>query len=195
MRDERLSSFYLVGETNLALRLGHRTSIDLDLFSEMSFDSADLETYLKTKYRFQTKLLLENTVQGYINDIKVDLLSYPYSLIDEPLTEQGIRMYGLNDIAAMKLVAISDSGTRLKDFVDIAYLSTKMPLIQMLAAYAQKFGRGHLHALRGLSYYDDINFGASIELSDATPFDWKKIAQRIAQMIKHEDRVFASTPI
>ncbi|MDR3220036.1 MAG: nucleotidyl transferase AbiEii/AbiGii toxin family protein [Dysgonamonadaceae bacterium] len=94
MRDEWLSSFYLVGGTNLALHLGHRTSIDLDLFSEISFNSADLETYLKTKYRFQTKLLLENTVQGYINDIKVDLLSYPYPLIDEPLTEQDIRMYG-----------------------------------------------------------------------------------------------------
>ena len=35
----------------------------------------------------------------------------------------------------MKLLAISDSGTRLKDFVDIAYLSTKMSLIEMLSCY------------------------------------------------------------
>jgi hypothetical protein len=195
MRDERLQAFYLVGGTNLALRMGHRISIDIDLFALTEFDSAALERYLISNYRFQTKLLLENTVQGFINDIKVDLLSYPYRLVDTPLVEDDIRMLGLMDIAAMKLIAVSDSGKRLKDFVDIAYLSTQMSVRQMLDAYTKKFDRAPLHALRGLAYYDDIDFSAVIQLVSPGRFSWDKIARRIAQMIKHEDNIFDTPPL
>jgi len=196
MRDSRFSDFLLADGTNLALRLGHHKSIDLDLFSYQHFDAIPLAEYLTQNYNFEkTDIREKDTVMGFINDVKVDIIAHIYPLIDEPfIIENTIRLYSVRDIVAMKLVAISDSGKRLKDFVDIAYLSTQMSLNQMLEAYSLKYNRlGSLHALRGLSYFDDINFDTSIDLINSA-FSWKKIEKRIREMIKHENRVFATAP-
>ena len=196
MRDSRLSDFLLAGGTNLALRLGHRKSVDLDLFSYQHFDAISLAEYLTQNYNFEkTDVRDKDTVKGFINDVKMDIIAHIYPLVDEPfVVEDTIRLYSMRDIAAMKLVAISDNGKRLKDFVDIAFLSTQMSLNQMLEAYAQKYkGANALHALRGLAYFDDINFDVSIDLID-TPFNWKKIEKRIQSMIRYETRVFETAP-
>jgi len=196
MRDNRLSDFLLAGGTNLALRLGHRKSIDLDLFSFQHFDAISLAEHLTQNYNFhKTDVRDEDTVKGFIDDVKVDIIAHVYPLIDKPyIAENVIRLYSIRDIVAMKLVAISDSGKRLKDFVDIAYLSTQLSLNQMLDAYAQKYERScALHALRGLSYFDDIIFNVSIDLIDHK-FNWKKIEKRIREMIKYENKVFDTFP-
>jgi hypothetical protein len=137
-----------------------------------------------------------DTVVGEIDGIKCDLIAHIYPLLYPPLVEDGVRMYSLQDIASMKLVAISDNGKRLKDFVDIAYLSTKMSLMDMLIAYKEKYNRpNYLHAARGLSYYKDIDFSTSIELCNGEKFQWKKIEQRLRDMIKYENKIFETTPI
>ena len=196
MRDNRFSDFLLAGGTNLALRLGHRKSIDLDLFSYQHFDAISLAEYLTKNYNFEkVDVRNKDTVKGFINDIKIDIIAHVYPLIDEPfLAENVIRLYSIRDIVAMKLTAVSDSGKRLKDFVDIAFLSTQMSLNQMLEAYAQKYkGSSALHAVRGLAYFDDINFNVSIDLINSA-FSWKKIEKRIREMIKYENRIFDTKP-
>jgi len=196
MRDSRFSDFLLAGGTNLALRLGHRKSIDLDLFSYQHFDAISLAEYLTQNYNFEkTDVREKDTVMGFIDNIKVDIIAHIYPLIDEPfIAESVIRLYGLRDIVAMKLVAISDSGKRLKDFVDITFLSTQMSLNQMIASYVQKYkGSNALHALRGLAYYDDIDFNVSIELINSI-FSWEKIEKRIREMIKYENKIFETVP-
>lgn len=196
MRDNRLSDFLLAGGTNLALRLGHRKSVDLDLFSYQHFDAISIAEYLAQNYNFEkTNVKERDTAMGFINDIKIDIVAHIYPLIDEPfIVEDTIRLYSIRDIVAMKLVAISDSGKRLKDFVDIAYLSTQMSLNQMLESYALKYSRSSaLHALRGLSYFGDIDFDTSIELINSA-FKWEKIEKRIRAMIKYENKVFETAP-
>jgi hypothetical protein len=196
MQDSQFSDFLLAGGTNLALRLGHRKSIDLDLFSYQHFDAISLSEHLNHNYNFhKTDVRDEDTVKGFIDDVKVDINAHVYPLIDEPfIVENVIRLYGIRDIVAMILVAISDSGKRLKDFVDIAFLSTQLSLNQMLNAYSQKYERSSaLHALRGLSYFEDIIFDTSIDLIDSK-FNWKKIEKRIREMIKYENRVFETAP-
>ena len=196
MQDNQFSNFLLAGGTNLALRLGHRKSIDLDLFSYQHFDAISLAEYLTQNYNFEkTDVREEDTVKGFIDDVKIDIVAHIYPLVDEPfIAENVIRMYSIRDIVAMKLAAISDNGKRLKDFVDIAFLSTQMSLNQMLAAYAQKYKNANaLHAVRGLAYFDDINFDVAIDLINNT-FSWKKIEKRIREMIKYENKVFETIP-
>ena len=196
MRDSKFSDFLLAGGTNLALRLGHRKSVDLDLFSYQHFNSISLAEYLTQNYNFEkTNVKEKDTIMGFIDDIKVDIIAHIYPLIDEPfIVEDTIRLYSIRDIVAMKLVAISDSGKRLKDFVDIAFLSTQMSLYQMLDAYTLKYNHSSaLHALRGLSYFGDINFDTSIDLINSS-FNWKRIEKRIRAMIKYEDKVFETEP-
>jgi len=196
MRDSKLSDFLLAGGTNLALRLGHRKSVDLDLFTYQHFDAISLAEYLTKNYNFEgTNIRERDSIQCYIDNIKVDIVAHIYPLVDDPyIVENTIRLYSIRDIVAMKLVAISDNGKRLKDFVDVAFLSTQMSLNQMLETYALKYNRlGSMHALRGLSYFGDIDFDTSIDLINGS-FNWKKIEKRIRDMIRHENKVFETAP-
>jgi hypothetical protein len=198
MRDRWFAGFLLAGGTNLALQLGYRKSIDLDFFAWQHFDALPLAEYLQEHYRFYKQDVREkDTIKGYIDNIKVDFIAHVYPFVDERIaTEDGIRMYSIKDIVAMKLGAVSDNGRRLKDFVDIAYLSTRLSLTQMLGAYADKYQNSStLHAARGLAYFDDIDFNAQIELTGNRQFDWKKIEKRILQMIRFENKIFSNEPI
>ena len=197
MNNEYLSDFILAGGTNLALQIGHRKSIDLDLFPNVSFDSQKLAQHLTEKYNFSPRQVLEkDTTLGNIDGIKVDFVAHIYPKLYPPVVVDGVRMYSLQDIACMKLVAISDNGTRLKDFVDIAYLSTKMSLMDMLFAYEKKYNRpNYFHAVRGLSYFEDIDFKTSIDLCGDKQFEWGKIEKRIREMIKFENKIFETEPI
>jgi len=195
MKDDFLSNFLLAGGTNLSLQIGHRRSVDLDLFSFESFDARAIEKHLLNNYPFVAQRVFEvNTVIGYIADIKVDFVAHIYPLLNPPFIEDEIRFYSLQDIACMKLVAISDNGTRLKDFVDVAFLSTKMSLTEMLICYREKYNRpNYYHAVKGLSYFDDIEFDVPINLINSV-FNWKKIEKRIREMIKYENRIFETAP-
>jgi len=183
MRDEKLSDFILAGGTNLALQMGHRKSVDLDLFTYKQFETAALIDHLIKQYNIQIEVRKEkNTIIGYIAGVKVDMVAHIYPPLQSPIIDEEVRMYSLIDIACMKLVAISDNGTRLKDFVDIAYLSTKMSLSQMLKGYGVKYqNTSPMHAAKGLSFFGDINFDTQIDLCCGNPFNWKKIEQRIGR--------------
>ena len=197
MCDEKLSDFILAGGTNLALQIGHRKSIDLDLFTNKPFETTELSDYLIEQYNMQIEQRKDkNTILGYIDGVKVDMIAHIYPLLQNPIVEENVRMYSLIDIACMKLVAISDNGTRLKDFVDAAYLSTKISFSQMLKGYAEKYpNTSPMRAIKGLSYYEDIDFSEKIDLCEGKKFEWKKIEQRIREMIKFETKIFETMPI
>jgi hypothetical protein len=197
MQDEQLADFILAGGTNLALQIGHRKSIDLDLFSYKHFETEALVNHLCRKFDMKVDMKREcNTIMGYIAGVKVDLIAHIYPPLQEIFVEDSIRMYSLLDIAAMKLGAISDAGTRLKDFVDITYLSTKMSLSEMIAGYTAKYPSSNsMRALRGLSYFEEANFNTPIDLCGGKPFEWEKVEQRIREMIKYENKIFEAAPI
>ena len=99
-------------------------------------------------------------------------------------------MASTSDIVAMKLTAVSQSGNRLKDFVDIAYLSSVMTLNDMLDAFEKKYPRtDKLSAVRGLTYFNDIDFSIEVKLMKGT-FDWGKIEDRLYQMVQTPEKLF-----
>jgi len=102
--------------------------------------------------------------------------------------------FELLKIAAMKLTAISQNGTRLKDFVDIAFLSAKMSLNDMLNSFEVKYpNTNKILALKGLTYFEDIDFSVTIELTEGV-YKWKKIEKRLNEMLKSPDKVFNVYP-
>lgn len=193
MSDPNLSEFSLVGGTALSLYLGHRKSIDLDLFRKDSFSASALSLYLKEKYNFQEDFQDNNTLKGFINDIKIDFITHKYENVKTIHTIEKLRLYSLEDIAAMKLNAIADNGTRLKDFVDIVCLSTKMSLNEMLESYQKKYPNTNaMRALRGLTYHADI-MHEPIDLIIGD-YNWNKVSQRIDEMIKNDTTKFLDMP-
>ena len=103
---------------------------------------------------------------------------------------EGIRFASLEDIAAMKLNAVIGNGTRLKDFVDIAYLSSYLSFDQMIDAYQKKYQtRNPLIIIKALSFFEEINFKEPLHIIIGI-YKWKSVEKRINQMIKSPPKTF-----
>ncbi|HDR51474.1 MAG TPA: hypothetical protein ENN90_07625 [Mariniphaga anaerophila] len=134
--------------------------------------------------------ILKKLMADKINGIIVDCIAHQYPWIENYKSLEGIRLAGFKDIAAMKLNAISGNGTRLKDFIDVATLSTKLSLNEMLQAYQQKYNSNPLIALKSIVYFDDINFDEPILMTERKSFSWKKIETRLLNMFNSPEKLF-----
>lgn len=167
----------LVGGTALALQINHRKSIDLDFFGSMRLNDEELSNSL-TSYPDRWLMSKSPNIYVYnINGIKVDFVRYQYDWIDDVVREEGIRMEGLKDIAAMKINAITGRGTK-KDFVDLFFLLQRFDLNEILDFYLEKFKDGNLFlALRSLTYFDDADSG-QVEMI-VQKYSWKEMKHYI----------------
>ena len=190
MNDSNFSKFVLVGGTSLSLQLGHRISVDLDLFSNETFKENSLVEYLRDNYPFELDFLDKETVKGEIEGVKIDCIAHKYPWLNAPVELNGIRLAGFCDIAAMKLNAVVGNGTRIKDFIDIAYLSSKITLNEMLNAFQLKYQSNPIMVLKAMTYFDDINTDEPIRMLVSENFDWKKIKKHLKLMIKFPDKLF-----
>ncbi len=155
---KELSSFILVGGTALALQIGHRKSIDIDLFSTGHFDVTETAGFLEKDLGFHLQYSHKNTLKGTINGIFVDLITHDYPLINPPIFEGNIRMASLQDIAAMKVNAISGNGTRIKDFIDVYFLMKKFSFFELVKFFSDKYeARNTFHAVKSLTYFEDVD--------------------------------------
>jgi len=139
-----LKDFFLVGGTALALQLGHRNSIDIDLFIQNDFSEDDILNLLIKKYEVQEIFRRKNTVISLVNNIKTDFITHNYPLLLPPITEDGITFLSKEDIAAMKFHVIIQSEKRLKDFIDIYYLLQYFNMQQMIDFAAEEIIGYHI---------------------------------------------------
>jgi len=141
----------------LALQLGHRISVDLDFFTQNEFSEAEIMEKLTSLKGFTAEGTARWTVWGKIGQTKFSMFYYNYPLLEKPSLFEGIQLSSLSDIAAMKIHAIEDRGTR-RDFVDLYFLSKKYTLEEMLGFYQKKYSvlEDHLYSiLRSLDYFED----------------------------------------
>jgi len=155
---EMLKGFYLAGGTSLALQIGHRISIDLDLFTQNDFDTNEMLEFLESTFQFKLIYSSINTLKGSIGQINLDVIAHKYPLINNPINIEGISLLSINDISAMKLNAITGNETRSKDYIDIYFILKKYSLIEILNFYSIKYdSRNQLHVLKSLAYFEDIS--------------------------------------
>ncbi len=155
---ECLKDFHLVGGTSLAIQIGHRKSVDLDLFSQYDFDVNTLLEYLEEKFQFELSYSSKNTLKGNIGDVKIDFLTHKYPFIKNPISIEGASLLSIEDIAAMKLNAITGNGTRSKDFIDIYFILKQYSVEDILHFYNIKYSsRNQLHVIKSLIYFKDID--------------------------------------
>jgi predicted nucleotidyltransferase component of viral defense system len=136
-----LQQFSLVGGTALALRYGHRSSVDLDLFFHEKFDHEFIESELRSEFGNDFDYESGHKQFGifcYIQKIKVDIVYFPHKPIAEFVTEKNIRMYSSADIAAMKIQAILGRAKK-KDFWDLYELLQHYSLQQLIDWHKQKY--------------------------------------------------------
>jgi len=178
-----LDSFTLVGGTALSLQYGHRKSVDLDFFGDVTELNtgrikSELETIGDTRLASQSSVMLGY----YVDDIKVDIVKYKYKLIELPIIIDSIRMAHPLDIGAMKLAAISGRGKR-KDFYDLYFLLRKYTLVQLLECNRLKFpDSNEMIILKSIGYFDDAESDTETILSSTV--SWKTIKSSITKHLR-----------
>jgi predicted nucleotidyltransferase component of viral defense system len=178
-----LDSFLLVGGTALALQLGHRKSIDLDLFTPTPFNGSNLLETLSSEFEIKIELEEPNMLITNIEGIKVDFVKMSYPILYPTLLVEGVQMLDLRDIAPMKLKAVAQRGSK-KDFFDIYFLLNHTPLETMLALFQQKFKMHEVfHIVKSLTYFEDAEQSADPIVFDAS-VTWLKVKATIRDAVK-----------
>lgn len=182
MQIEAFSDFNLVGGTALALQIGHRVSIDIDLFGTSEINEIEFNEELSQLGKIHLIKKSKNILIYNINDIKVDFVNYNYPLLERPLKVDNIRLASLKDIGAMKLNAISGRGSR-KDFIDLYFLLNFFSLDEILNFYNEKYIDGsEFLVLKSLQYFDDAENEDFPAMSQQ--ISWEAVKTRIIKEAK-----------
>ena len=178
---DEFANLRLVGGTALALQLGHRKSIDLDLFGEIDFENIDKPKAF-SHFRKVIQLKKSKNINIFsIDDVKVDFVNYPYPWLQNQLLIDGIRLANVEDIAAMKLAAITGRGSR-KDFIDLYFLLQKNNLKELLGSYREKYFDGSEYlVLKSLTYFEDAENDPDIEILEK--ISWSDVKKYILQSV------------
>lgn len=175
-KQDFLKQTYLAGGSSLALQLGHRRSIDFDFFTNKPFELSDIKTNLQKIGVYHGENETPKTIVGKFNQVKFSLFFYPYELIDMTTNYQGINLASIKDIAAMKLVAITDRGTK-KDYIDLYFLANKcFSLEKMFNFYDKKYHNFEINKitlLKALQYFEDADESEIPEMIEK--IDWQEI--------------------
>lgn len=157
MKEEMLSSLRLVGGTALALQIGHRNSVDIDLFGKHDLDDQQFGQ-LFSQFKKVQLLRSSKSIRVYlVEGIKVDIVNYSYPWLAPIVLDEGIRMAALEDIAAMKIAAITQRGSK-KDFIDLYFLLKVFSLEDILHFYKQKItDSNEWMALRSMAFFQDAD--------------------------------------
>ena len=175
-----ITGFALGGGTSLALRFGHRLSLDLDFFTTREFDPENLTNKLELPDAVQVNRA-PNTLTLEIAGVKLDFLRHAYPLLEPEDLLDGIPLFSLADVIAMKLNAITNRGSK-KDFFDVAELQQHMPFGKMLDCFERKYRNSDpFTVIRSLSWFEDAEAEPDpVSLNGAT---WPEVKTTIQSAV------------
>ena len=172
----------LVGGTALALQIGHRKSVDLDLFGRVESDQIDLTDDLRSATKSMTIIQESRNIHIYLlNQVKVDIVNYSYKWLKEPVKEDGLILAAQEYIAAMKIAAVVGRGTK-KDFIDLAFLLDFYPIKDILSWYMEKYPEASMFvAMKSLTYFRDAENDAMPDMF--IPVSWKACKDKLISAV------------
>lgn len=183
MQEPILTNNFLVGGTSLALQMGHRFSVDLDLFTHKPFEAEELFESLRERYSVEPLTVTNAIFIVVVNGIKVDCVRFKYPFAFPILNTEGVRMADIRDIAPMKLDAVTKRGSK-KDFFDMYYLFERFSPLQILDWYTQMFQHStSLHVIRSLTYFEDAEETESPVVFDKR-ITWAAVKKRMVEVVK-----------
>ena len=180
-----LKNFNLVGGTALSLYYGHRRSIDIDLFSTTEFNNESIITLLEERFPGFVYRNTHNPIGlfGSIDGIKVDFVKHHhYTLLEDIVMDDGIRLLSKPDIIPMKIAAILRRAVK-KDFWDIAELLQHYSVEEFIRFYTKKYPNQQLlisipHAL--IYFIDAEESEEPVSLKGQT---WNSVKKLIQQKV------------
>jgi hypothetical protein len=159
-------NYYLVGGTAIALHIGHRRSIDYDLFTNKELNKSLIRKKI-FEQKYIKQILYEDIDQIHflINEVKITFFSYPYPVKHNEMIKRYISMPTLLTLSAMKAFALSRRA-KWKDYVDLYFIIKDYYSIKDISAEAALiFGGLYSEKLfrEQMAFHDDIDYSEPVE--------------------------------
>ena len=180
------SSFYLVGGTALALQLGHRRSIDFDLFTDKAYDSLSIRTTIKKQHHTIDRFLIETKREFtlFVDNIKITFYVYPYSIKHQTNFENIISLPDVLTIAAMKAFALGKRA-KWKDYVDLYFILRHHSLKEIVEKARKYYSAGEFDEKlfrEQLAYFKDLDYSEPIEYMPGFAVDESLIKENLTEI-------------
>ena len=176
--------FGLVGGTAVALQIGHRRSIDFDLFSFKEFKNKDI---LKRVGRVAkiSKILVNKSgeLTFFSHDVKITFYNFPYKIEHEKNLDKIIKLPDLLTLAAMKAFALGQRA-KWKDYVDLYFIMKDFFSFEKISRKGKElFGPEFNEKLFRiqLSYFNDVNYEEEVEFLPGFAVSDKKIKKALIE--------------
>ena len=156
--------YYMVGGTAVSLQIGHRESIDFDLFKFSNVQPTKIVERLK-KFGWQYQLIFKNSESFHIivNDVKVTFFQYPFKITTSKAFE-GLKMPDLLHLAAMKAYALGRRA-KWKDYVDLYFILKDFYSLEDVSAKSKQIFEGLFSPKlfnQQLCFFNDINYSEEV---------------------------------
>lgn len=159
---QHFTGFYLAGGTALALQIGHRISVDFDLFIPKPLSKkllAETEKTFKSN-KVQTLVNNQDELTILVNGIKITFLQYPFPILRKLVKYEGLLLLDVVELAVTKAYTIGRRGN-FKDYVDLYFiLKSQLTSLNELTSLAEKKFKKTFNArlfLEQLVYLEDIS--------------------------------------
>ena len=158
--------FGLVGGTAVALHIGHRRSIDFDLFSDEPFDNNAIKRMVARVAEITKTFVKHSGEYTFMCDaVKITFYHYPYAIAYKTQVDHCIKIPDLLTLAAMKAFALGKRA-KWKDYVDLYFILKDFHTLTEIAIKSAEIFGGEFNEKLfriQLSYFDDINYDEQVE--------------------------------
>ena len=177
--------YYLVGGTAIALHIGHRRSVDFDLFKMSAINhKKNVDKIVAAGFAPQITRRVAEQMNLLVNGVKLTFFQYPFPVVPEDGFGKVFRMPSLISLAAMKAYAMGRR-SKWKDYVDLYFLLTKHFTLEEVSAKATElFGELFSEKLfrAQLSYFDDIDYTEQVDYLVQDPPTEKEIKSTLTDI-------------
>ncbi len=167
--------FYMVGGTSIALHIGHRLSIDFDLFKQGEIRPQKiLSVFKQNNEKAQVTLNRQGQLNLVCRNVKFTFFEYDYPVLHPVILKNGLTIPGLLDLAAMKAFALG-MRSKWKDYLDLYFIIKKHYSINEISQkaseyfgdlFSEKLFRGQLNYFVGVNYDEKVEFMPGFEVDE-----------------------------
>ncbi len=178
------TDFGLVGGTSIALHLGHRRSIDFDLFTDKDFSNEKIRAGIKRNHTIQSTLVDEpEELTLVVDDVKLTFYKYPFKINYSDKFEEIIKIPDLLTLAAMKTFALGRRA-KWKDYVDIFFILENNTFEDITKKTKEIFGYEFNERLfrEQLSYFEDIDYSEKVDYLEGREVSDAEIKQKLVEV-------------
>lgn len=177
--------FYLVGGTAIALHIGHRRSIDFDMFKFANINhKKNLDKISSENWDYIVTRQVSEQMNLIVNEVKITFFEYPFQIDVSEKFEKFFRLPNLLDLASMKAFALGRR-SKWKDYVDLYFLLTQHFTIEEISKRASEIFEDLFSEKMfrvQLCYYNDIDYSEEVEyIIDNPPTD-QQIKDKLTEL-------------